>query len=249
MAGHSKWANIKRRKESQDSKRGKVWTKLIKEITIAARMGGGLPEGNPRLRDAIASSKGSNMPKDNIERAIKRGTGELEGVNYEEISYEGYGPGGVAVLIEVTTDNKNRTVSEIRQLFAKAGGNLGESGCVAWMFNKKGLIEIEGSSTNEEELFELATEAGAEDVQEQEGGFSVYTELKQLGVVRESLEKTHLKIIDSAITAIPQSTVTLTGDGAQKMLTLMDALEDHDDIQRVFSNFDISEEELNHFVG
>jgi YebC/PmpR family DNA-binding regulatory protein len=239
MAGHSKWANIKRRKEAQDAKRGQGWTKVVKEITVAARLGGGDPDANPRLRDAISKAKSQNMPKDNIERAIKKGTGELEGVNYEEVTYEGYGP---------ATDNKNRTVSEIRHVFSKHGGNLGENGCVAWMFEKKGNLEISKEGTTEEELFEKAIDAGAEDIQDDSDVFTVVTAPDQMSDVRLKLEEAGFKILSSEITANAETTVQLEGDAAEKMIKLYGFLEDHDDVQKVFSNFDISEEEMEKFA-
>jgi YebC/PmpR family DNA-binding regulatory protein len=237
MAGHSKWANIKRRKGAQDEKRGRIWTKLIREITVAARLGGGEPESNPRLRDAIASAKMENMPKDNIQRAIDRGIGATEGANYEEVSYEGYGPGGVAIWIEGMTDNRNRTAGEIRHLFSKHSGNLAENGCVAWMFEKKGLIEVDASSVNEEALFEQATEAGAEDLEKEENSFWVTTPAQDLGKVRDHLTKANFEIKTAQVIAEPQSTVELSEDDTGKMEALMEGLEDHDDVQKVFTNF------------
>ena len=243
MSGHSKWSTIKRKKGAADSKRGKIFTRLIKEITVAARMGGGDPEGNPRLRSAIASSKSENMPKDNIERAIKKGTGELEGAVYDEITYEGYGPSGVAVLVDCMTDNKNRSVADIRHAFSKSGGNLGESGCVSWMFEKKGTILIDKESIGEEELMEKVLEAGAEDVVEEDNVYQVVTTPDDFEAVRETLEADGLKFIEAAVSMIPQNVVEITEEKpARQVLRLLESLEDHEDVQNVYSNFDISEE-------
>ncbi|NOX37289.1 MAG: YebC/PmpR family DNA-binding transcriptional regulator [Calditrichaeota bacterium] len=241
MAGHSKWANIRFRKERQDAKRGKIFTKLIKEITIAARMGGGDPAANPRLRTAIQNAKAANMPMKNIENAIKKGTGELPGVVYEEVTYEGYGPGGVAMYIVCTTDNKNRTVAEIRHLLNKYGGNLGESGSVSWMFDKKGLIRVKRANYDEEELMLLAIDAGAEDFRVEDEFYEIYTDFKELDAVRSQLEEQGIHIESAEITFIPQSTVRLEGKQAEQMLKLMEALEDNDDVQNVYANFDIDE--------
>jgi len=243
VSGHSKWSTIKRKKGANDAKRGKIFTKLIKEITIAARMGGGDPAGNPRLRSAITAAKAENMPKDNIARAIKKGTGDLDGAVYEEILYEGYGPGGVAVLVETMTDNKNRTVADVRHFFAKSGGNLGESGCVAWMFDKKGSIVIDKEGVDEEELMELAIEAGAEDVVEEETTFQILTEPDDFSEVVEALEKAGIKCQEAAIAMIPKNTVEVTEEKtARSLLKLLDNLEDNDDVQKVHANFDISDE-------
>ena len=241
MSGHSKWSQIKRKKGATDAKRGQVFTKLIKEITIAARFGGGDPEGNPRLRTAIAAAKAENMPKDNIDRAIKKGTGELEGVSYDEFMYEGYGPGGAAILIEVMTDNKNRTTAEIRHIFAKSSGNLGEAGCVAWMFEKKGYIVVEKSAADEERLMEVALDAGADDIQEDEKEFEVVTDPGAFDAVKAALDKAGIKYVLAEVTMHPQSVVQLEGKNAEQMLRLMEQLEDHDDIQKVYANFDIPE--------
>jgi YebC/PmpR family DNA-binding regulatory protein len=241
MSGHSKWSSIKRKKGATDAKRGQVFTKLIKEITVAARIGGGDPEGNPRLRTAIAAAKADNMPKDNIDRAIKKGTGELEGVSYDEFLYEGYGPGGAAVLIEVMTDNKNRTTAEIRHLFAKSSGNLGEAGCVAWMFDKKGYIVVEKSAVDEEKLMELALDAGAEDIQEGEKEFEVITDPGAFDAVKEALDGADIQYLLAEVTMHPQSVVQLEGKNAEHMLHLMEQLEDQDDVQKVYANFDITE--------
>ncbi|AFM24128.1 YebC/PmpR family DNA-binding transcriptional regulator [Desulfomonile tiedjei] len=244
MSGHNKWSTIKHKKGAADAKRGKMFSKLIKEITIAARMGGGDPEGNPRLRTAVLAARGANMPKDNVERAIKRGTGEIEGANYEEINYEGYGPGGVAVLLEALTDNKNRTVAEIRHIFDKYNGNLGESGCVAWMFDKKGIIEVGAQGLSEDEVMELALEHGAQDVKQDGDVFEISSDPGDFETVRKAVEEKGWKIELAEITMIPQNTIKLEGKKAEQMLKMMDALDDHDDLQRVFANFDISEEDM-----
>ncbi len=243
MSGHNKWSTIKHKKGAADAKRGKIFTKLIKEISVAAKLGGGDPGGNPRLRTAIDKAKEENMPKDNIERAIKKGTGEMEGVTYEEIMYEGYGPGGVAVLVEAMTDNRNRTVSEVRSIFTKCNGNMGEAGCVAWMFDKKGLI-VFPKSVNFDQLFEAALEAGAEDVAEEEEQIEVTTDPGSFIEVREALEKAGFKHDSAEVTMIPQTMIKLEGKQAESMLKLMDRLEDNDDVQNVYANFDISAEEI-----
>ncbi|NJD69655.1 MAG: YebC/PmpR family DNA-binding transcriptional regulator [candidate division NC10 bacterium] len=242
MSGHSKWAGIKHKKAKVDAQRGRVFTKIIREITVAARVGGGDPDGNPRLRLAIDKAKAVNMPQDNIQRAIQKGTGELPGTSYEEYIYEGYGPGGVAVLLEIVTDNKNRTAPEIRKAFAKHGGNLGESGCVAWMFEKKGLIQVEASAADEDRLFGVVLEAGAEDVRRADDTFEVITAPKDLERVKASLAKEKIEIAEGEVTMLPQSTVRLEGKQAQQMLQLMETLEEHDDVQNVYANFDIPEE-------
>ncbi len=241
MAGHSKWANIRFRKERQDAKRGKIFTKLIKELTIAARTGGGDPEANPRLRSAIQAAKAANMPMKNIENAIKKGTGELPGVTLEEVVYEGYGPGGVALYIVCTTDNRNRTVSEVRHLLSKYGGNLGESGCVSWMFDRKGLIRVGTENYNEEDLVLQAIDAGAEDIQTEDEYYEIYTAPEELELVRSKLEEAGILIESAEITYLPQNTVPLEGKTAEQMIKLMDALEDNDDVQNVYANFDIDE--------
>ena len=243
MSGHNKWSTIKHKKGAADAKRGKIFTKLIKEITVAAKLGGGDPNGNPRLRTAVDKAKAENMPKDNIERAIKKGTGEMEGVTYEEIVYEGYGPGGAAVLVEAMTDNRNRTVSDVRSTFTKCNGSMGETGCVSWMFDKKGLI-VFGKETDFEKLFEVALEAGAEDVTDEEEQFEVLTDPSSFIEVRETLEKVGFKYESAEITMIPQTMVKLEGKNAENMLKLMDRLEDNDDVQNVYANFDISAEEM-----
>ena len=245
MSGHSKWSSIKHKKGATDAKRGKIFTKLIKEITVVARMGGGDPDANPRLRTAIAAAKSENMPKDNIERAIKKGTGELEGVNYEESTYEGYGPGGAAVFIESVTDNKNRAVADIRHIFSKNGGNLGENGCVAWMFDKKGYIAIEKKAVDEDSLMETAIEAGAEDVREDNGSFEIITEPDDFESVKTAIDKAAILYIDAEVTMLPQSTTNLEGKQALQMVKLMEALDDCEDVQKVYTNADIPEEIVN----
>jgi YebC/PmpR family DNA-binding regulatory protein len=242
MSGHSKWSTIKHKKGAADAKRGKTFTKLIKEITVSARMGGGDPNANPRLRSAIAAAKAENMPKDNIERAVKRGTGELEGTIYEETVYEGYGPGGVAVLIESLTDNKNRTVADIRHLLSKHAGSMGEAGCVAWMFSKKGFIAVDKSKVDEEKLMEIALEAGAEDISEGQTEFEILTGVSDLEEVRKALDRQGIPVVVAEVTMVPKSTVQLDKEKAQQMLKLMDVLEDSDDVQHVYANFDISDE-------
>jgi YebC/PmpR family DNA-binding regulatory protein len=243
VSGHSKWSTIKRKKGAIDAKRGKIFTKLIKEITVAARMGGGEPEANPRLRTAILAAKSENMPKDNIERAIKKGTGGLEGVNYEEILYEGYGPGGVAVLVETMTDNKNRTVADVRHYFSKSGGNLGESGCVAWMFDKKGVITVDKETISEDELLDMALEAGAEDVVEEDATFQVITSPEDFNEVTESLEKAGLQHLEASLSMLPKNTVDVSEEKtARSLMKLLENLDDHDDVQNVHANFDIPDE-------
>ncbi|MDQ1239739.1 MAG: hypothetical protein QG577_1925 [Thermodesulfobacteriota bacterium] len=244
MSGHNKWSTIKHKKGAVDAKRGKIFSKLIKEIAIAARVGGGDPDGNPRLRTAVNAARAANMPKDNVDRAIKRGTGEIAGVSYEEVVYEGYGPGGVAVLVEALTDNKNRTVAEIRHIFDKYNGNLGESGCVAWIFQKKGLIVIPAAQLHEDEVMELALEAGAQDVSHEGDTFEITTEPSDLETVRKAIEDKGWKIELAEITMVPQNNVKLEGKKAEQMLKMMDTLDDHDDLQKVFANFDISDEEM-----
>ena len=243
MSGHSKWSTIKHKKGAADAKRGKIFTKLIKEVMIAARMGGGNPEGNPRLRAAVLAARAENMPKDNIDRAIKKGTGELEGVNYEEFTYEGYGPAGVAVLVDIMTDNRNRAAAEIRHIFSRNGGNLGEGGCVAWMFSKKGSIVFDKSVIPEEELLELALEAGAEDVKDQEHQFEVITAPEDFAAVKTVFDEKGLKYELAELTMSPQTTVAIEdAKTAAQLLRLMDTLEDSDDVQNVYANFDIPDE-------
>jgi YebC/PmpR family DNA-binding regulatory protein len=240
MSGHSKWSTIKRKKGAIDAKRGQIFTRLIKEITVAARQGGGDPDGNPRLRSAILAAKVENMPKDNIARAIAKGTGEIAGEVYEEIMYEGYGPGGVAVLVECMTDNRNRTVADIRHFFAKSTGNLGESGCVGWMFDQKGLIQIDKGAVSEEELMDMALEAGAEDVIEEEEEFQVLTAPEDFDSVCTALEEKGLAFIEASVSMIPKNTVEVTDEkNAKLLMRLMESLEDHDDVQKVHANFDI----------
>ena len=244
MSGHSKWSTIKHKKGKEDARRGKIFTKIIKEITIAARIGGGDSTGNPRLRSAVQAAKAENMPKENIERAIKKGTGELPGVSYEEATFEGYGPGGVAVLVEILSDNRKRTVADIRHIFSKNAGNLGEAGCVSWMFDKKGLIVFEKEKVDEEKLMDLALEAGAQDVRETDEEYEVITEPADFERVRKQLEEAKLTPTYAEISMVPQSTVRLTGKEAQQMLRLMESLEDSEDVQHVYANFDIPDEEL-----
>ena len=239
MSGHSKWSSIKHKKGAADAKRGKIFSKLIKEVSVAARVGGGDPAGNPRLRQAILAAKAENMPKENIERAIKKGTGELEGANYEEAAYEGYGPGGAAVLVETLTDNKNRTTADVRHVFSKYGGNLGEAGCVSWLFDKKGLIVFNKDDVEEETLMNVALDAGAEDIRETEKEFEVLVPPEAHELVREAVENAQLPYTFAEVTMYPQNTVKLEGRDAERMLKLMEALEDGDDVQKVYANFDI----------
>ena len=242
MSGHSKWAGIKHKKAKVDAQRGRLFTRLIREITVAARLGGGDPAGNARLRDAIDKAKAGNMPQDNIIRAIKKGTGELEGVTYEDCIYEGYGPGGVAVLLEAVTDNRNRTTAEVRKIFSRAGGNLGEVGCVGWMFDKKGLIQVPKTGADEEQLLAVALESGAEDVRGSETTFEVVTAPKDFDAVKTALERVSVSIEQAEVTMVPQSTVRVEGKTAEHVLRLMDELEEHDDVQHVYANFDIPDE-------
>jgi YebC/PmpR family DNA-binding regulatory protein len=242
MSGHSKWSTIKHKKGAADAKRGKLFTKLIKEITVAARTGGGDIDANPRLRAAVAAAKSENMPKDNIERAIKKGTGELEGVNYEESSYEGYGPGGAAILVESMTDNKNRAVAEIRHIFNKYGGNMGENGCVAWMFDKKGYFNVAKSDVDEERLMEIALDAGAEDIREEADSFEVITAPEDFDAVKEALEGATIAFSDAEVTMLPQNMSALEGKDAEQMLKLMEAMDDCDDVQKVYTNADIPDD-------
>ena len=244
MSGHSKWHSIKHKKAATDAKRGKVFTRYIKEINIAARLGGGDPETNPRLRHAIDGAKSVNMPGDNIKKAILRGTGELDGVTYEAITYEGYGPGGVAILVEVLTDNKNRSVAEVRHVFSKYSGNLGENGCVGWMFTRKGLIIIPVGSIEEDELLELVLESGAEDLKVEEETYEVVTTVEDFDQVLDAIKQKNLEIESSEVSMIPSSFVKLDGKQAEGMLRLFEKLEDLDDVQNVWANFDISEEEI-----
>ncbi|MBC2705780.1 YebC/PmpR family DNA-binding transcriptional regulator [Desulfobacula sp.] len=242
MSGHSKWSTIKHKKGATDAKRGKLFTKLIKEITVAARMGGGDPESNPRLRSALISARAQNMPKDTYERAIKKGTGELEGVNYEEIIYEGYGPGGVAVLVECLTDNKNRTIAEVRHAFGKAGGNVGTDGCVAWMFDKKGLISVSKEDSDEETLMEIALDAGAEDIKEETDSFDIITEPFDFDAVKDAVDAAGIKYELAEITMLPQNLTKVEGKEAEQMIRFMEVLDDSDDVQKFYSNADIPDE-------
>lgn len=246
MSGHSKWATIKRKKGATDAARGRLFTRLIKEITIAAKNGGGNPDGNPRLRLAIQTAKGSNMPADNIKRAIQKGTGELPGVTYEEVTYEGYGPGGVAVLVEVVTDNNNRTVSEMRHVFSRNNGNLGQAGSVAWMFHKKGNIVVPraGKSITEDDLMTIILDAGADDMITDDESFTIVTSPNLFDPVKKAIEDKGIKVESAALQMIPQNTVKVSGKEAEQTLKLMEALEEHEDVQNVYSNFDIDEKEL-----
>jgi len=242
MSGHSKWSSIKHKKGAADAKRGRIFTKLIKEITVAARMGGGDADGNPRLRAAVLAAKAENMPKDNIERAIKKGTGELEGVSYDEIIYEGYGPGGVAMLVECLTDNKNRTVAEVKYIFDRHGGSLGSPGCVAWIFENKGVIVFDGANVTEEKLMEIALDAGAEDVSESNGEFEVVTSPMDFDAVKKAFDDKKMAYKQAELTKIPKNTVKLEGKKAEQMLNIMEAFEDSDDVNHVYANFDIPDE-------
>ena len=245
MSGHSKWASIKHKKAVVDAKRGKAFTKIIKEITVAARIGGGGdPASNPRLRTAIQSAKSVNMPQDNIQRAIKKGTGDLPGVHYEEHTYEGYGPAGIAIMVEVLSDNKNRTVAELRRIFSKNGGNLAETGCVNWMFHKKGLILVDSDKVDEEELMVIAIEAGADDIKTEEKTFEIISSPPVFEKVKDALEKNNITLNMAEITMIPETTIKVEGKQAQQAIKLMEDLEDHDDIQKSFANFDICDKDL-----
>lgn len=245
MSGHSKWSTIKHKKAALDAKRGKAFSKIIKEVTVAARIGGGDLAANPRLRSAIAVAKAENMPKDNIERAIKKGTGELEGANYEEVTYEGYGPGGVAILVETISDNRQRTVADVRHLFAKKGGSLGEPGSVAWIFEKKGLIVVEKDKADEEILMTIALEANAEDIQEQEFEWEVYTAPESFEDVKSALESNNIPVLTAEITMLPGNTVSIEDEKqASQLLILMEDLEENSDVQNVYANFDIPDKIL-----
>lgn len=245
MSGHSKWSTIKHKKGAADAKRGKVFTRIIKEMTIAARLGGGDPDGNPRLRSAVAEAKANNMPKDNIERAIKRGTGEIEGVMYEELSYEGYGPGGVAIIVETLTDNTNRTTPEIRHIFEKNGGNLGTPGSVRFQFEKKGYFAVEKSASSEDKLMEVALEAGADDLQTDDPDvFEVVTSPDTFEAVRQALEKNKIPTVEAKLGMIPSTWVSLDEAKAKQVMRLLEMMDDHDDVQNVWSNFDIPAEML-----
>ncbi|MDX6406265.1 MAG: hypothetical protein QOH70_3720 [Blastocatellia bacterium] len=244
MSGHSKWHSIKHKKGATDAKRGKLFTKFIKEITVAARTGGGDPDANARLRKAILDAKAGNMPNDTIDRAVRRGTGAEEGVNYEEITYEGYGPGGVAILIEAVTDNRNRTVAEIRHMLSKNGGNLGETGSVGWLFEKKGYIVVEKTAKPEDDLFEIAIEAGADDLRDDEDNFEIITSPDNFEGVQSAIKSAGIEPQMAEVSMVPQTYVKLEGGNAQQMLRLMEAIEDHDDVQKVYANFDIDETEI-----
>ena len=244
MSGHSKWHSIKHKKAAVDAKRGKVFTKIIREITVAARMGGGDLESNPRLRTAISAARDANMPKENIDRAIKRGTGELPGVNYEDVQYEGYGPGGVAIFVEATTDNRNRITAEIRHLFSRHNSNLGEAGCVSWMFSRKGSILVNTENATEDTLMEIGLDAGAEDIINNGDSYTIITPPNEQEKIRKVLETRGIKIEESAEVMLPNTTVKIGKKDAESLLKLMNALEDHDDVMRVSANFDISDEVL-----
>jgi YebC/PmpR family DNA-binding regulatory protein len=244
MSGHSKWHSIKHKKGATDAKRGKLFTKFIKEITVAARSGGGDPDANARLRKAILDAKAGNMPNDTIDRAIRRGTGAETGIHYEEVTYEGYGPGGVAMLIEAVTDNRNRTVAEIRHVFSKNGGNLGESGSVGWLFEKKGYIVVDKAAKPEEELFEIAIEAGADDVRDDGDNVEIITSPESFERVQSAVKSAGIEPQVAEVSMVPQNYIKLEGSSAQQMLRLMEAMEDHDDVQKVYANFDIDEAEM-----
>ena len=241
MAGHSKWAQIKRKKAVVDAKRGQVFTKIIKEITVAARLGGGDEDANPRLRQAVLSAKAANMPADNVKRAVQKGTGELPGISYEEAMFEGYGPGGVAIMVEVTTDNRKRTVAELRHLITKHGGNLGETGCVAWMFNKKGLITVEKNGVNDESLLDSILTGGGDDFSDEDDVYVVESTPDQMISVREQLEADGFSVISSEIMMTPQNSVSIESETAKKVIQLLEALDDHDDVQKVSANFDFDD--------
>lgn len=244
MSGHSKWHSIKHKKAATDSKRGRIFTRLIKEMTVAARSGGGDIDSNPRLRLAVNTAKAANMPADNIKRAIMRGTGELPGITYEEVTYEGYGPGGVAIFLRLLTDNRNRTVAEIRHTLSKHNGNLGENGCVAWMFDKKGYFVVEKSAAEEDKLLDIVLAAGADDMSEDGDNFEIFSSTEKFDSVKNALEKAGITVAAAEISMVPQNYVKLEGKDAQTMLKLMESLEDHEDVQNVWANFDIDENEL-----
>ena len=244
MSGHSKWSSIKRKKAKEDAKRGRVFTKIAKEITVAARLGGGDPDGNTRLRQAVMAAKASNMPAENIKRSIQRGTGELPGVSYEEAIYEGYGPGGTALMISILTDNRNRTISGMRYIFSKFSGSLGESGCVNWMFDRKGYIVVEKNKVSEDKLMDLAINAGAEDMREDGSNYEILTSPENYEKVHKFLEENDIELAASEIAMVPKSTVKLEGKNAKQLLKMLEALEEHDDVQNVWANFDIDESEM-----
>jgi len=247
MSGHSKWHSIKHKKAATDAKRGKLFTKIIRELSVAARAGGGDPDANPRLRKAVADARAVNMPADNIKRAIMKGTGQLEGASFEEVAYEGYGAGGVAIYVEALSDNKNRTVSELRHIFTRNGGRIGESGCVAWMFKRKGYIVVDKSKAAEDRLLDIVLASGAEDVNDDGSNWEIVTPPDTYEAVVESLKKNNIEIDTSNLGYIPQNYVRLEGKPAQQLLRLMEELEDHEDVQNVWANFDIPEEEIASF--
>ena len=242
MSGHSKWSSIKHKKAATDAKRGKIFTKLIKEITVAARGGGGDPDANPRLRTAIANAKIQNMPNETIERGILRGTGQLPGATYEEITYEGYGPKGVAIIVEVVTDNRNRSTADLRFILSKHGGNLGERGCVSWMFDKKGLIVVDKDKADEDELMMIALEAGAEDIKTENDSSEIITAPEDFESVKNAIDEAEIETVLAEVSMIPQTTIKLDGKEARQLLKIMESLEDHDDVQNVYSNFDIPDD-------
>ena len=244
MSGHNKWASIKHKKAATDAKRGKIFTKIIREMVVAAKEGGGVIENNARLRKAVDDARNANMPQDNIKKAIQRGTGELPGAVYEEITYEGYGPAGVALIVETTTDNKNRTASEIRKIFSKHSGSMGETGCVGWMFSKKGLITIEKSAGDEDTIMTIALDNGADDFVAEDDVYEIYTKTEDFNNVVEAIKAKNIPVIESEISMIPQTYIKLEGENAEHMLKLLDELEEHDDVKNVFSNFDISKEDM-----
>ncbi|MDD2524303.1 MAG: YebC/PmpR family DNA-binding transcriptional regulator [Endomicrobiia bacterium] len=247
MSGHNKWASIKHKKAATDSKRGKVFTKIIREMVVAAREGGGIIENNARLRKAVTDAREANMPQDNIKKAIQRGTGEIPGAVYEEITYEGYGPAGVALIVETTTDNKNRTASDIRKIFSKHSGSMGETGCVGWMFTRKGFISLDKSVSDEDTIMTLALENGADDFIAEDDVYEIYTKVEDLETVKNALTAKNMEIAESEISMIPQTYVKLEGANAEHMLKLMDELEEYDDVKNVFANFDISKEDMEKF--
>ncbi len=244
MSGHSKWHSIKHKKAKVDAARGKIFTKLIKELTVAARVGGGDPAMNPRLRVAVAAAKSANMPAKNIDSAIKKGTGEMPGVVYEDVTYEGYGPAGVAMFIEAVTDNKNRTVAEVRNYLSKFGGNLGENGSVAWMFERRGMICVPIEKYSEEELFEIAIDCGAEDMEINEDAYVIYSSFEEFNNVRNEFEEKEIEMESAELTMIPKNTIDIEGKGAEQLIKLMNILDDHDDIQNVYANFEIDDAEM-----
>ncbi len=244
MSRHNKWASIKHKKAATDAKRGKVFTKIIREIVVAAKEGGGIIENNARLRKAVDDARNANMPQDNIKKAIQRGTGELPGAVYEEITYEGYGPAGVALIVETTTDNKNRTASDIRKIFSKHSGSMGETGCVGWMFSKKGFIAIDKSAGDEDTIMTIALDAGAEDFVSEEDSYEIYTTPSDFNSVLDAIKAKNIEVAESEISMVPQTYVKLEGENAEHMLKLLDELEEHDDVKNVFSNFDISKEDM-----